>query len=125
MFWLSYERWDFTDFGGFWYKSGGRTTGVGVLAGNRLSSIFSRLNYHDVLGASMPNPQISLPPSYFTVSMLRIMEDMKDSATWSMLISLRQRIVFWRGWLPQSTPYSAEVRLHSPRRDGPNRASIK
>jgi len=37
MFWLSYERWDFTDFGGFWYKSGGRTTGVGVLAGNRLS----------------------------------------------------------------------------------------
>ena len=27
MFWLSYKRWDFTDFGGFWYKSGGRTTG--------------------------------------------------------------------------------------------------
>jgi hypothetical protein len=33
---LSYERWDFADFGGFWYKSGGRTTGVGVQAGNRL-----------------------------------------------------------------------------------------
>jgi hypothetical protein len=37
MFWLSYERWDFADFGGFWYKSGGRTTGVGVQAGNRVS----------------------------------------------------------------------------------------
>jgi hypothetical protein len=36
MFWLSYERWDFAGFGGFWYKSGGRTTGVGVQAGNRL-----------------------------------------------------------------------------------------
>jgi hypothetical protein len=36
MFWLSYERWDFADFGGFWYKSGGRTTGVGVQEGNRL-----------------------------------------------------------------------------------------
>jgi len=34
---LSYERWDFADFGGFWYKSGGRTTGVGVQAGNRVS----------------------------------------------------------------------------------------
>jgi len=22
MFWLSYERCDFADFGGFWYKSG-------------------------------------------------------------------------------------------------------
>ena len=43
MFWLSYERWDFTDFGGFWYKSGGRTTGVGVLAGNRLRSLSTRL----------------------------------------------------------------------------------
>jgi len=39
MFWLSYKRWDFTDFGGFWYKSGGRTTGVGVLAGNRLTEL--------------------------------------------------------------------------------------
>ena len=38
MFWLSYERWDFADFGGFWYKSGGRTTGVGVQAGFRLSN---------------------------------------------------------------------------------------
>jgi hypothetical protein len=37
MFWLSYERWDFADFGGFWYKSGGRTTGVGVQAGNRVA----------------------------------------------------------------------------------------
>ena len=36
MFWLSYERWDFADFGEFWYKLGGRTTGVGVQAGNRL-----------------------------------------------------------------------------------------
>jgi len=32
MFWLRYNRWDFADFGGFWYKSGG----VGVQAGNRL-----------------------------------------------------------------------------------------
>ena len=27
MFWLSYERWDFADFGGFWYSTnqvGGR-----------------------------------------------------------------------------------------------------
>jgi hypothetical protein len=38
MFWLSYERWDFADFGEFWYKLGGRTTGVGVQAGNRLLS---------------------------------------------------------------------------------------
>jgi hypothetical protein len=36
MFWLSYEKLDFADFGGFWYKSGGRTTGVGVQAGNRV-----------------------------------------------------------------------------------------
>jgi hypothetical protein len=36
---LSYERWDFADFGGFWYKSGGRTTGVGVQAGNRLYQV--------------------------------------------------------------------------------------
>jgi hypothetical protein len=38
MFWLSYERWDFADFGEFWYKLGGRTTGVGVQAGNRLAA---------------------------------------------------------------------------------------
>lgn len=27
MFWLRYNRWDFADFGGFCYKSGGRTIG--------------------------------------------------------------------------------------------------
>jgi hypothetical protein len=43
MFWLSYERWDFAGFGGFWYKSGGRTTGVGVQAGNRLSRMLTTL----------------------------------------------------------------------------------
>jgi hypothetical protein len=41
MFWLSYERWDFADFGEFWYKLGGRTTGVGVQAGNRLSPFWT------------------------------------------------------------------------------------
>jgi hypothetical protein len=43
MFWLSYERWNFAGFGGFWYKSCGRTTGVGVQAGNRLPRIMCPL----------------------------------------------------------------------------------
>jgi hypothetical protein len=58
MFWLSYERWDFAGFGGFWYKSGGRTTGVGGKSVNLkckcvLPSFLTRMTSGHILASTI------------------------------------------------------------------------